>query len=107
VTWSVTNLVIQVIAGVVGGHLAAILAHEHRFGVLGHTIAGAVAGALSGYFLQIFAGTVVTGSGAVNSPTFVEQSLLQGLTGAVAGAALTMIVGLVKHGVDQHRAGKS
>jgi uncharacterized membrane protein YeaQ/YmgE (transglycosylase-associated protein family) len=89
-----------------GGNLAAVLAKEHSFGALGHTVVGLVAGALSGYFLQMLAGTVVMGNGAVNEPTFVEQAVLQGLTGAVAGAILVLIVGFVKHSIDQHRAGK-
>lgn len=102
-TWTVTNLVIQTIAGIVGGHFAAILAREHSFGALGHTIAGAVGGALSGYF-QILAGTVVTASGSVNEPTFVEQAIVQVLTGLAAGAILTLMVGFVKHSIDEHKA---
>ncbi len=64
--WTVTNLVIQIIAGSIGGHAAAAASKEHSFGALGHTIAGAVGGALSGYFLQTIVATVVTGKGAVN-----------------------------------------
>ena len=50
--WSVTNLVIEIIAGILGGHLAAVAVHEHAFGAAGHTFAGAVGGAVSGSFLQ-------------------------------------------------------
>ena len=50
-TWTITNLVIQMIAGIIGGHGAAVASKEHSFGVLGHTIVGAVGGAISGYFL--------------------------------------------------------
>jgi hypothetical protein len=105
-TWTVTNFVIQIIAGIVGGHLAAVLAHEHSFGALGHSIAGAIAGGLSGYFLQVAAGTVVNATGAVNEPTLVEQAIVQGLTGVVAGAILTLVVGFVKHSMDEHKARK-
>jgi uncharacterized membrane protein YeaQ/YmgE (transglycosylase-associated protein family) len=106
-TWTVTNLVIQITTGMVGGNLAAVLAKEHSFGALGHTIVGLSGGALSGYFLQILAGTVVTANGSVNEPTLVEQAILQGLTGAAAGAILVLVVGFVKHSIDQHRAGKT
>ena len=50
--WTATNMVIQIIAGVLGAHGAAVAAHEHRFGFLGHTLAGALAGAVSGYGLS-------------------------------------------------------
>ena len=103
-TWTVTNLVIQLVAGILGGNAAAVMAHEHSFGVFGHTLAGAAAGALSGYFLQTLAGTVVTGSGAANVPDPVTQWILQGLTGFAAGAILTLIVGFVKHSIDQNKA---
>ena len=58
-TWTVTNLVIEIIAGIVGAHAISAVAKEHSFGVIGHTIAGAVGGAFSGYFLQTLAATVV------------------------------------------------
>jgi len=103
VTWTVTNLVIQLIAGILGGHAAAVLAHEHSFGALGHTATGAAAGAFSGYFLQTLAGTVVTGTGDANVPDPVTQWILQGLAGCVAGAILTLIVGFLKHSIDQSK----
>lgn len=105
-TWTAANLAIQIIAGIVGGHGAALLAKEHGFGALGHTIAGAVGGALSGYFLQTFVATVVTATGEIQQDAdIVTQSILQGLAGLVAGAVFTLAVGLLKHGFDQHRTG--
>jgi uncharacterized membrane protein YeaQ/YmgE (transglycosylase-associated protein family) len=107
-TWTVTNLVIQIIAGIIGGHGAAAVSKEHGFGVLGHTISGAVGGAVSGYFLQTIVGTVVTGTGDIQQDAdIVTEWILQGLGGLAAGAILTMAVGLLKHGVDQHRLGKN
>jgi hypothetical protein len=52
-TWTFTNLAIQIVAGMIGGNFAAALGKEHGFGVVGHTVAGAVVGTLSGYFLQL------------------------------------------------------
>jgi len=102
-TWTVTNLIIQIITGILGGHAAATAAQEHGFGAFGHTLVGALGGALSGYFLQIFAGTVVTASGSLNEPTALEQGILQGLTGAAAGGILTLIVGFIKHSLDRNK----
>ena len=61
-----TNLIVQIVAGFVGAHLAAAALHEQRFGWLGHSLVGAIAGAISGYFLQSAVLTVVTGSGSLN-----------------------------------------
>jgi hypothetical protein len=105
-TWTVTNLIIQIVTGIVGGHAAASAAQEHSFGALGHTLTGTLGGALSGYFLQTLAGTVVTASGSLNEPTALEQGILQGLTGAAAGGILTLIVGFIKHSIDQQRPSK-
>jgi len=61
--------VIQIIVGILGGHAAATAAKEHSFGAIGHTIVGALGGGLSGYFLQTFAGMVVTAGGSLDEPT--------------------------------------
>jgi uncharacterized membrane protein YeaQ/YmgE (transglycosylase-associated protein family) len=100
-TWTVTNLLIQIITGILGGHAAASAAKEHGFGAFGHTIVGALGGALSGYFLQTFASTVVTGSGSISEPTALEEGVLQGLTGAAAGGIAMLLFGFVKHSMQQ------
>ena len=83
-------------------------AKEHSFGVIGHTIAGAVGGAFSGYFLQTLAATVVNSTGEVQQDAdAVTQWLLQGFTGLAAGAILTMAMGFAKHSIDQHKAEKA
>ena len=106
-TWTVTNLVIEIIAGVVGAHAIAAAAKEHSFGVIGHTIAGAVGGAFSGYFLQTLAATVVDSTGQANQDAdVVTQWLLQAFTGFAAGAILTMAIGFAKHSIDQHKTEK-
>jgi hypothetical protein len=104
--WTSTNLVIQIITGVVGAHFAASAAQEHGFGFIGHTLVGAVAGALSGYFLQKLAVTVVTASGSLNEVGAADNAVLQGLTGLAAGGCLMLVVGFVKHSIEKHRAGK-
>ena len=107
-TWTVTNLFIEIIAGIVGAHAISAAAKEHSFGVIGHTIAGAAGGAFSGYFLQTLAATVVNSTGEVHQDAdAVTRLLLQGLMGIAAGAILTMIVGFAKHSIDQHKTEKS
>jgi hypothetical protein len=103
IAWAASNVAIQTVAGILGAHGAAVAAHEHRFGFLGHTVAGAVAGALSGYFLQTLAITMVTAGGSMNEPTAVENAALQSLTGLVVGACCVMAVALVRIGMREHR----
>jgi uncharacterized membrane protein YeaQ/YmgE (transglycosylase-associated protein family) len=103
-TWTFTNLVVQIVTGILGAHAAAVAVHEHSFGALGHTVVGALGGGLSGYFLQSLASTMVTASGSLNQVSVVDQAVVQGLVGAVAGGILMLVVGLVKHSLDRGKS---
>ena len=105
-TWTLTSLVIQIIAGLIGGHVAAVATHEHSFGAVGHTVAGLVGGFLSGYFLQTLAITMVTSTGSLNVPRPAEVFMVQALTGLASGAIVMMVVGFIKHTIDHHNASK-
>jgi uncharacterized membrane protein YeaQ/YmgE (transglycosylase-associated protein family) len=105
--WTSTNLVIQIVAGVLGAHFAASAAEEHRFGFLGHTLVGAIGGALSGYFLQKLAITVVTASGSLNEVDAADNVVLQGLTGLAAGGCLMLVVGFIKHSIQKNKTEKN
>jgi hypothetical protein len=88
-------LIVQAVAGFSGAHAAASAVHEHRFGFIGHSIAGLVGGAQSGAFLQEYALTVVTGSGSQNPSTPAEIAVIHALTGVVAGGILMLAVGFL------------
>ena len=102
--WTSTNLVIQIVTGVLGAHFAATAAREHGFGFFGHTLVGAIGGALSGYFLQTLAVTLVTGNGSLNEIRAVDNAVLQGLAGIAAGGCLMLVVGFIKHSIDHRGA---
>jgi uncharacterized membrane protein YeaQ/YmgE (transglycosylase-associated protein family) len=104
-TWNLTSLVIQIVAGLVGGHIAAAAAHEHAFGAVGHTLTGLAGGFLSGAFLQTLAVTMVTGTGTLNEPRPADVFMIQALTGLASGAIATLVIGFIKHGIDQHNRG--
>ena len=93
--WSFANVLIQTVTGLIGSHVAAAAAHEHRFGFRGHTLVGLVSGALSGIFLQKYASTVVAADGTANDPLHFEILAAQVLTGAVIGAIAMMAIGLI------------
>jgi uncharacterized membrane protein YeaQ/YmgE (transglycosylase-associated protein family) len=105
-TWTLTSLMIQTICGIIGGHAAAVAAHEHAFGAVGHTISGLVGGLSSGYFLQTLAVTMVTGTGALTEPRPAEIFVVQSLTGLVSGAIVTMAAGFIKKTIAEHKSFK-
>jgi hypothetical protein len=90
-----TNLIVQIVAGFAGAHMAATALHEHRFGWVGHSVVGLIAGALSGYFLQAIALTLVNGGGGLNEPTVIEAAVIEALTGAVTGGIAMAVVGFL------------
>ena len=96
--WTVWGFVVQVVAGFVGAHAAASVGEEHRFGFIGHSLAGLAGGALSGAFLQSAATLILNGSGSENSSSTVEIAFIHALTGAVAGAIAMFAVAIVKKG---------
>ena len=102
--WSSTNLVIQLLTGIVGAHFAANAAREYGFGFLRHTLVGAIGGALSGYFLQTLTVNLVTASGSLSEIPAVDNAILQGLTGIAAGGCLMLAVGFIKHSLDHRGA---
>ena len=105
-TWTLANLIFQIVGGILGGHAIAAAVAEHSFGALGHTAAGAIGGCLSGLFLQTLARTV-TETGSIVEPTAAEQAFVQALSGAVAGAAATMVAGFLMHIINQRKSGNS
>jgi uncharacterized membrane protein YeaQ/YmgE (transglycosylase-associated protein family) len=102
-TWTFTNLVIEIIAGAIGGCAITTVAKEYNFGILGHVVTGALGGALSGYFLQSIAATVVDSTGNVQEASDqLTHWFVQAIAGLVAGTILTMAVGIAKHTIEQH-----
>jgi hypothetical protein len=93
--WSFSYFVIQVIAGFLGAHLAALVAHEHRFGLIGHSAVGLIAGAFSGFCLQSIVMTTVTGTGDAIPITPLQAEFFQATTGLAGGAMAMLAVGFV------------
>jgi hypothetical protein len=95
--WTITNLLIQAITGILGAHAAATVAHEHRFGFVGHSLVGLIAGALSGFFLQKIVMTTVTATGDAMPMTALEAGIYQAFAGAAIGALAMMVIGFVRY----------
>jgi hypothetical protein len=96
--WTVTEL-IEIVTGITGAHIAAVAARDYSFGRIGHSVAGAAAGGLSGCVLQMF-----TGFFSESRP--FEQMAGHILAGATAGGILMLAIGFAKHSIDAHRVSK-
>ncbi len=57
------NLVIQLVAGVVGGNAAGAALKDYNLGNIGNTIAGAIGGVGGGQLLQAVIPAIASGAG--------------------------------------------
>jgi hypothetical protein len=105
-SWIVTNLLIEIIAGIAGSHFAAVAANDYSFGKLGHSVVGAIGGSFSACFLGAITAMNVTANGVFNEPRLFEQIAAYILAGASAGGILTLAVGFLKHSIDARRGSK-
>jgi hypothetical protein len=95
-TWTMTNLVIEIIAGIAGAHIVANATREYSFGAPGRSMVGAIGGCVSSYFLNALSAMVVNGSEVLNEPRLLDQMVAHSLTAAATGGILMLIVGFVK-----------
>jgi len=90
----IINLIIQLVAGVVGGNAAGAALKDYNLGGIGNTIAGALGGVGGGQLLQ--AAIPAIAAAAAGGNLDVGAILGQIVGGGAGGAILTVIVGLVK-----------
>lgn len=101
-TGPIITLIIQAIAGAIGGNAISGIVKNIDLGPLTKTIAGAIGGGLGGQILEALipalsggaAGGALTGSG-FDIAVFAGQ--LAG--GGVTGAIVTVVVGLIKNAI--------
>jgi hypothetical protein len=87
------NLVIQLVAGVVGGNAAGAALKDYNLGNIGNTIAGAIGGVGGGQLLQaVIPIASAAGGGGLDVGALIGQIV----GGGAGGAILTVIAGLVK-----------
>jgi len=91
---TLVNLIIQLIAGVAGGHAAGASLKDYNLGPLGNTIAGAIGGAGGGQLLQVLIPALM---GAAGGGLDIGSIIGQLVGGGASGAILTVIVGLIRN----------
>jgi uncharacterized membrane protein YeaQ/YmgE (transglycosylase-associated protein family) len=92
-TWTMTNLMIEMVAGIVGAHVVAIAAGEYTFGALGRSVVGAIGGYVGGYLLD--AAMVLNGSNALYVSRPLDQTMAHSLTAAATGGILILAISFV------------
>src|SRR5262249_29882301 len=95
---TIVNLIIQVVAGALGGTAAGASLKDLDLGTLWNTIVGAIGGAGGG---QILSALIPALAGAAGSGLDVGAIVGQGVGGGASGAVLTAIIGLIKNMVGQ------
>ena len=88
---SIITLIIQLVAGAVGGNVAGIAMKRFDLGTVGNSIAGIVGGGIGGQLLSMVLGTGPAG-GALDIGSIVAQ--IAG--GGVGGGVLIAIIGIIR-----------
>jgi len=86
------NLIIQIVAGAIGGNGAGAAMKDMNLGTLGNTIAGAIGGGAGGQLLTALIPALAGAAGTTDIGALVGQAV----GGGVSGAILTAVVGLIK-----------
>jgi uncharacterized membrane protein YeaQ/YmgE (transglycosylase-associated protein family) len=87
------NLVIQIIAGALGGNGAGAALKDMSLGPLGNTIAGAIGGLGGGQLLSALIPALAGATGGTDVGALVGEAV----GGGVGGAILTVIAGFIKN----------
>ena len=90
---NITALVIQLIAGALGGHTVGNFSKDVNLGPLGNTIAGVVGGGIGGQILSAILGF---GGTAAASGMDIGSIVSAFLTGGVSGGLTALVVGFLK-----------
>jgi hypothetical protein len=87
---TLVDLIIQIIAGVIGGHAAGAAVKNCTLGAIGNTIAGAIGGIGGVRLLQELIPALASKAGNVDVGALVGQIV----GGAAGGAILTLLAGV-------------
>src|SRR4029079_2749477 len=90
---TIINIIIQLIAGAVGGNAAGNGLKDYNLGTTGNTIAGALGGIGGGQILTALLPMLAGTAGNVDIGAIVGQAV----GGGGAGAIVTIVVGLIKN----------
>lgn len=86
------ELIIQIIAGLLGGNAAGAGLKNLSLGTAGNSVAGAVGGGLGGVLMGMLGGDAGAAAANLDIGTIIQSVA----GGGIGGAVLTAIVGMLK-----------
>jgi hypothetical protein len=90
---NLTALIIQLIAGALGGNAAGSVSKDVNLGPLGNSIAGALGGGIGGQILTSIFGL---GGAAATSGLDIGSIVSAFLTGGLSGGLTALVIGFLK-----------
>jgi hypothetical protein len=99
---NVTGLIIQLIAGVLGGNIAGASLKQYDLGTIGNSVAGIVGGGIGGQILMALLGSTASGGG-----TDIGSIIAQIAGGGVGGGLVMIIVGIIRQAMSGGQSVKS
>ncbi|HEV7283974.1 MULTISPECIES: hypothetical protein [Kaistia] len=96
-------LILQVVAGLIGGNAAGAALKERSLGTTGNSIAGGVGGIILGQILQAVMGGAAPDAGAAMAGMDIGKIVTDIVGGGAGGAILTAIIGMLKNQVSGAR----
>jgi len=94
----IVSLIIQIVAGAVGGNAAGAAMKQKSLGTAGNSAAGAIGGLILAQVIERLTGAPVTADAAAAAASMDIGALIKELIASGAGGAiLTAIVGMVKN----------
>jgi hypothetical protein len=101
----IVGLIIQLIAGGVGGNIAGAMLKQYNLGTVGNTISGIIGGGVGAQIIGALfgAGPETTAAGVGAGGMDIGSIIGQIVSGGVGGGILMWIVGLIKQAMGGQR----
>jgi hypothetical protein len=98
------GLIIQLIAGGVGGNVAGAALKQYDLGTVGNTIAGVIGGGVGAQIIGALLGSGAGAAGIGAGDLDIGSIIGQIASGGVGGGVLMAIVGLIKPAMSGQKA---
>ena len=93
----IVSIIIQLIAGAIGGNAAGAGLKKASLGSTGNSVAGAIGGVILGQIVSRMSGGAVPADAVATSGFDIGNLVISLISSGVGGALLTAIVGLIKN----------
>jgi hypothetical protein len=90
---TIMNLIIQIIAGAIGGNAAGAASRDINLGTVGNSIVGALGGIGGGQLLSALLPALAGAANTIDIAAIASQAV----GGGVAGAIVTAVIGAIKN----------